>query len=103
MMEGSVRMQSKIYLWLEDRKGKSSYIFWKTLMEQLCPEIIVESKKNNSELVKAVKSLKDDENRYIIVFDNSFDNLQVVMEQKILRQYAGRKENVFLMDMICFE
>ncbi len=30
---------------------------------------------NNSELVEAVKGLKDTENRYIIVFDNSFDNL----------------------------
>ena len=47
-------------------------------MKQLSPNIIVESKKNNSELVKAVKSLQDEENKYIIVFDNSFDNLQVV-------------------------
>lgn len=96
-------MKSKIYLWLEDRKGKSSYIFWKTLMEQLCPEIIVESKKNNSELVKAVKSLEDTKNQYMIVFDNSFDNIQVVMEQKLLRQYADKKENILLMDIICFE
>ena len=44
--------------------------------------------KNNSELVKAVKSLQDVENKYIIVFDNSFDNLQVVMEQKRLKKYA---------------
>lgn len=96
-------MNSKTYLWLEDRKGKSSYIFWKTFMEQLCPEIVVESKKNNSELVKAVKALKDTENRYIIVFDNSFDNPQVVTEQRVLRQYADNKDNVFLMDIICFE
>jgi len=55
-MEGNILVKSKTYLWLEDRKGKSSYIFWKTFMEQLCPEIVVESKKNNSELVKAVKA-----------------------------------------------
>lgn len=96
-------MKSKTYLWLEDRKGKSSYIFWQTFMEQLSPEIAVESKKNNSELVKAVKALEDTENRYIIVFDNSFDNLQVAMEQKLLRQSADRKDNVLLMDIICFE
>ncbi len=94
---------SKTYLWIEDRKDKSSYIFWKTLMEQLCPEVFVESKKNNSELVKAVKALKDTENRYIVVFDNSFDNLQAAMEQKLLRQYANKKDNVRLMDIICFE
>lgn len=93
----------KTYLWIEDRKDKSGYIFWQTLLGQLCPEIVLESKKNNSELVKAVKALEDSENRYIVVFDNSFDNLQVAMEQKMLRKYAGDKENVVLMDIICFE
>ena len=66
-------MKFKTYLWIEDRKDKSGYVFWKTLMAQLCPEIVVESKKNNSELVKAVKTLENTENKYIIVFDNSFD------------------------------
>ena len=93
----------KTFLWIEDRKDKSGYIFWKTLMEQLCPQVVVESKKNNSELVKAVKKLVDIENRYIIVFDNSFDNLQVAMKQKLLRQYADKKDNVLFMDIICFE
>lgn len=91
------------YLWIEDRKGKSSYIFWQTLMDQMFSGIEVESKKNNSELVKAVKMLEDTENRYIVVFDNSFDNLQIVMEQKLLREYAKVKNNVLLMDIICFE
>jgi hypothetical protein len=90
-------------MWIEDRKGKSGYIFWKTFMKQLYPEVLVESKKNNSELVKAVKGLEDTENRYIIVFDNSFDNPQVAMEQKTLRQYADKKDNVLMMDIICFE
>ena len=93
----------KTYLWIEDRKNKSGYIFWQTILGQLCPEIVLESKQNNSELVKAVKALEDSENRYIVVFDNSFDNLQVAMEQKMLRKYAGDKENVILMDIICFE
>ena len=100
-MEGSASM--KTYLWIEDRKNKSGYIFWQTILGQLCPEIVLESKQNNSELVKAVKALEDSENRYIVVFDNSFDNLQVAMEQKVLRKYAGDKENVVLMDIICFE
>lgn len=91
------------YLWIEDRKGKSSYIFWQTLMGQMFSGIEVESKKNNSELVKAVKMIEDTENRYIVVFDNSFDNLQIVMEQKLLRKYAKVKNNVLLMDIICFE
>lgn len=91
------------YLWIEDRKGKSSYIFWQTLMGEICPRIVVESKKNNSELVKAVKTLEDTQNRYIVVFDNSFDNRQVAMEQKMLRKHAKVKNNVLLMDIICFE
>lgn len=96
-------MLSKTFLWIEDRKEKASYIFWKNLMEQLYPEVTVEGKKNNSELVKSVKALKDISNKYIIVFDNSFDNLQVVMEQKLLRSYVDGKDNVVLMDIICFE
>lgn len=55
----------KTYLWIEDRKDKSGYIFWQTLLRQLCPEIVLESKKNNSELVKAVKALEDTGNRYL--------------------------------------
>ena len=93
----------KTYLWIEDRKDKSGYIFWRTLMGQLWPEIVPESKKNNSELVKAVKALEDTENRYIVVLDNSFDNPQVAMEQKLLRKYVSDKANVVLMDIICFE
>jgi hypothetical protein len=62
------RMNFNTHLWIEDRKGKSGYIFWEIFMKQLCPEVLVESKNNNSELVKAVKELEDTENRYIIVF-----------------------------------
>ena len=94
---------AKTFLWIEDRKGKASYTFWENFMKQLCPDVIVESKKNNSELVKAVRTLQDTENRYIIVFDNSFDNLQIVMEQKRLKKYVNEKKNVFLLDIICFE
>lgn len=72
-------------------------------MKQICPDVEVESKKNSSELVKAVKNLENTDNRYLIVLDNSFDNLHVVMEQKLLKQYADEKENVVLMDIICFE
>lgn len=96
-------MTTRKYLWIEDCKGKASYIFWETLMGQLFPEVIVESKKNNSELVKAVKSLTDKENQYVIVYDNSFDNLQVYQEKKLLKRYVDTKNNVLLMDIICFE
>ncbi len=96
-------MSAKTYLWIEDRLGKASYKFWTTFMHELCPEVIVESKINNRELVKAVKGLTDKENKYIIALDNSFDNAQVYMEQKILKEAASKRANVFLLDLICFE
>lgn len=75
-------MAFKTFLWIEDREGKASYIFWDSLLKQLGFQVEIESKKNNSELVKAVKNINDTVNKYIIVYDNSFDNLQVVMERK---------------------
>ena len=78
----NVYMKSKTFLWIEDRKGKAGYIFWESLLRQLYPNIQVESKKNSSELVKSVKNIDDEVNKYIIVLDN----LQVVMEQKLLKQ-----------------
>lgn len=96
-------MVSKTFLWIEDCKGKSAYTFWKSFINQLRPEIVVESKKNSSELVKAVKNLKDIENKYVIIFDNSFDNLQAVMELKLLKHYADEKDNVVIVDIVCFE
>ena len=59
-------MSEKIYLWLEDREEKSGFIFWKTMMQQLFSEVVVQSKKNNSELIKAVKALDDESGMYII-------------------------------------
>ena len=95
--------KGKTYLWLEDRQEKAGYTFWKILMQQIRPDVIVESKKNNSELVKAVRQLDDNKNQYIIVYDNSFDNLQVYQEQKLLKRYADKRKNVFLLGLICFE
>ena len=96
-------MSSKIYLWIEDREGKAGYLFWDTFLKYLYPSIIVESKKNSSGLLKAVKDLEDAGNKYVIVFDNSFDNTQAVMERKLLKQYADKRENIVLLNIICFE
>lgn len=84
-------------------KRKSKLYILEKFHETTLSYVIVESKKNNSELVKAVRALQDTENRYIIIFDNSFDNLQIVMEKKRLKKYVNEKENVFLLNIICFE
>lgn len=96
-------MEMNTYLWIEDRKGKSGYVFWRTLMHELCPDVIVESKKNNSELIKAVKDLGDKKDRYIIVLDNSFDNQQVYQERKALKRFVDKRNNMVMLDIICFE
>lgn len=94
-------MQEKIYLWLEDKEGKSSYTFWKRFMSILFPNVIVESKNNNSGLVKAVKNIEDN-NKYIVMIDNSFDNPEVFRELSRLKRYAVGK-NVVILNLICFE
>ncbi len=94
-------MTKQIHLWIEDKEGKSGFIFWKTFMRELFPEINVESKKNNSELVKAVKDITNAD-RYIIVMDNSFDNPEVYREQSRLNKYSAGKD-VVKINLICFE
>lgn len=84
-------MNSRTFFVDRRSKGKGRFYILEKALQQLCPDIKVESKTNNSELVKAVRNLKDTENRYIIVLDNSFDNLQVALEQKRLREYVEEK------------
>ena len=55
-------MSLKTILWIEDKKGKASYRFWNCFLQQLFPDVELESKRNNSELVKAVKNLNDTSN-----------------------------------------
>ena len=64
-------MSKKIYFGIEDKKGKASYQFWTSFMQELFPQVIVESKNNCSELVKATRKITDDGNCYIIAFDNA--------------------------------
>lgn len=40
------------YLWIEDRVGKAGYMFWKTLMQQILPNVVVESKRITANLLK---------------------------------------------------
>lgn len=76
--EGKYHLAKKTYLWIEDRENKSGYTFWKNFLDCIFPDVILESKENNSKLLKAVRDLTDNENTYIIAYDHSFDNPQVV-------------------------
>lgn len=93
----------KIYLWTEDAENKSGYIFWKTLVGTLFPRVIVESKQNCSRLIKAVQNIKDKENLYIIAFDHSFDNPQIVREMLWLKEECKKHSNIYELNIISFE
>lgn len=91
----------KTYVWTED--SGAGFTFWKEMFAQLFPESVVETKKNNSELVKAVSKLNDDSNRYIILMDQAVDNPQVVREQKRLSTLINGKKNIICIKLISFE
>lgn len=44
-VKAGVQMSANTYLWIEDQVGKASYQFWTIFMRELCPAVIVESKK----------------------------------------------------------
>lgn len=95
-------MAKTIYFWTEDRQGKSGYQFWECFLGILYPQVILESKTNSSELVKAVAKINS-EDTYIIALDHSFDNDQVIREVSTLRRVLKNKKNVYELDLICFE
>lgn len=97
------KLEKKIYFWIEDKEGKSGYIFWKNFMNVLFPNVILESKGNNSKLIQAVQKLEDEENEFIIAFDHSFDNPEVIRELRNLRASIHERKNVHELNIICFE
>ena len=54
------------YFWIEDRENKSGYVFLSQFLQNIFQDVILESKENNSKLLKAVTNLEDEENTYII-------------------------------------
>lgn len=89
------------YIWCED-KG-SGYTFWKELFAELCPEAIVETKQNNSNLRKAVESIQDNDNIYYVFMDYAIDNPDVLRECKRLESETVNKKNIVLVKIHSFE
>ncbi len=89
------------YVWCEDIG--SGYTFWCYILSHLCPEVIVESKGNNSSLRKAVERLADDGNDYYIFIDHAIDNPDVLREVKKLKDSIGNKHNVHEISIHSFE
>lgn len=65
--------------------------------------MILESKGNNARLLKAVKTITDNEALYIIAMDNSYDNPDVIKLLKELKRIARERSNSVLLDLVCFE
>lgn len=91
----------KRYLWCED--SASGLQFWRAVFEKIHPDIEVESKKGNTELVKATKSIGDDGNQYYIVIDTVMDNPNVIRETRRLYNNISGKENVAVISVHSFE
>ena len=81
--------------------------FYTSIGDELLPEdmaIVDDELIQKASALVGYESEKDFASRLAdVIEENSFDNLQVAMEQKMLRKYVGDKENVILMDIICFE
>lgn len=89
------------YVWCED--AGSGFEFWKKIFGKLYKEYIVESKKNNTELCKAVSTITDEENRYYILMDNAIDNPEVLRETQRLSSVIKDKNNVSVIKIHSFE
>lgn len=90
------------YVWCED--SGSGFLFWTTFFHVINPEIVVESKRCNSGLIKAVKHIEEtDENQYYILLDNAVDNPSVLLEVKKLSDLAKEKNNVTSIKVHSFE
>jgi hypothetical protein len=89
-------------VWCEDTG--SGFAFWKKLFASLYKDYIVESKKNNTELCKAVSRLKsDEENMYYVLMDNAIDNPDVLRETQRLYYSIKGKNNVAVIKIHSFE
>lgn len=89
------------YVWCED--SGSGFIFWKKVFDVLYDDFIVETKKNNSELCKAVSKIVDDDNNYYILMDYAIDNPNVLRETQRLFSLITNKNNVSVIKIHSFE
>ena len=89
------------YVWCEDTG--SGFNFWKQVFGTLYKGYTVESKRNNTELCKAVSKITEEENRYYILLDNAIDNPEVLRETKRLYSAMKDKGNVSAIKIHSFE
>ena len=91
----------KKYIWCEDTG--SGYQFWKVLFKNLYPDIIVEAKHGNSQLIKNAGNINEDGNLYYIMMDTVPDNPDILRELKRLKKNISGKNNVKVIKLHSFE
>jgi hypothetical protein len=90
------------YVWCED--SGSGFAFWNIFFSFLNPDIIVQSKQNNTGLRKAVAGIIDDnENQYYILADNALDNPDILREIKKINEMSQRNKNIKMIKIHSFE
>ena len=89
------------YVWCED--SGSGCKFWYEIFKTLHPNIIVQTKKNNSRLRKDACALTNDGNTYYILIDTFADNADVLRETDRLKKGISEKENVHIVGIRSFE
>ncbi len=90
-----------IYAWCED--SGSGFDFWKEIFGAIYPNIIVETKSNNSRLRRAAAGIENDGNVYYILMDSFIDNNDVLREIDGLKRCIKNKRNVHVIDVHSFE
>ena len=88
------------YIWCEDTG--SGFEFWKMIFDTLFDGFVVESKRNNTELCKAVSKLNSDD-RYYVLMDYAIDNPDVLRETQRLYSVVKGKNNVAVIKIHSFE
>ena len=89
------------YVWCED--SGSGCKFWYEIFKTLHPNIVVQTKKNNSRLRKDACAVSNDGNTYFILIDSFVDNADVLREIDKLKKGTSEKENVSIVDIRSFE
>lgn len=90
-----------VYAWCED--SGSGFTFWNEILKTLHPDIIVETKRNNTRLRQEASRIINDGNTYYILIDAFMDNADVLRELDGLKRGISGKENVFIVDIRSFE
>ncbi len=89
------------YIWCEDIGA--GFKFLREITDVIDPKIKVESKRNNTELRKAIEHIADGKDDYYVFMDMAIDNQDVLREITRLIKIAANKSNVHIVKIHSFE